>query len=87
MKQVIVLFLCVVAVMLVGYAVQKENLFFGPMAILADPLPLDSEHVAEEPLPDLLPEPALLPPSPFAVFSNEDDPREANTGVRRSGGW
>jgi hypothetical protein len=49
MKQILIVFLCVVMVMLVGYAVQKENLAFGPMTVLVDPLPPEPLNATEEP--------------------------------------
>ncbi|GHV74018.1 hypothetical protein AGMMS49940_13200 [Spirochaetia bacterium] len=67
MKQIIVIAVCILMVMLVGYAVQKENLVFGPMAVVTDYLP------PSLPIP---PEPALVP-SPFA-FSFQNEPQEAN---------
>jgi hypothetical protein len=55
MKQILIVFLCIVMVMFIGYAVQKENMAFGPMAVLADPLPPEPESAAEEPSQDLPP--------------------------------
>jgi hypothetical protein len=85
MKQIIVIAVCVLMVMLVGYAVQKENLVFGPMAVVTDSLPPEPKSAAEEPLPDLPPEPALIP-SPFAFSFHGDEPQEANTGTPRLDG-
>ncbi|GHV81423.1 hypothetical protein AGMMS49944_32140 [Spirochaetia bacterium] len=75
MKQIIVIAVCILMVMLVGYAVQKENLVFGPMAVATDYLPPEPKSAVETSLP-VPPEPALVP-SPFA-FSFQNQPQEAN---------
>ncbi|GHV75753.1 hypothetical protein AGMMS49942_05740 [Spirochaetia bacterium] len=47
MKQIIVVFVCIMMVMLIGYVVQKEDMAFGPMTVLADPLPPEADAGTE----------------------------------------
>ena len=79
MKQCIVLFLCVIMVMLAGYVMQKENVLFGPAAVLVDPLSLEPENV-----PEMVPESASAPKTGTVSYS-EDELREANAGAKRQG--
>jgi hypothetical protein len=85
MKQIVIVFLCIMMVMLIGYIVQNENLDFGPMTALANPFSPDLEYEDEEYLTDLPLEPALLPP-PFAIFGGKDEPLQASAGSLHSGG-
>jgi hypothetical protein len=72
MKQVMLLFLCVVAVLLLGSAMQKGNLDFGPVAAVEESLPQETANTAEELRPD-------MPPG------NGDEARQAKTDVLRFG--
>jgi hypothetical protein len=42
MKQVILLFLCVMAVLFLGSTMQKGNLDFGPVAAVEETIPQDT---------------------------------------------